>query len=252
MRKLLLALLILTYTISCATIPVSDSKPISHQNWTELLGKHVNAKGMVDYKGMIADSTALNTYLDLLSANHPNEKNWSKGERLAYWINAYNAFTVQLIIRNYPVESIKDIAGGIPFVNTPWDVKFIKIEGETYDLNNIEHGIIRKEFNEPRIHFALVCAAVSCPKLRNEAYTAQRLDEQLEDEARYFFNNPEKNTITKDKITVSKLLKWYWGDFSDVAEDRISYVNKYSKTKANSDAEVDFMDYNWALNEQSP
>jgi len=250
MKNIFLVLFIAVYTISCASVPASDSKPITHEKWSRLLKKHVDKKGLVDYKGMIADSTELNAYLELLSANHPNEKNWSKDERLAYWINAYNAFTVKLIIRNYPVESIKDIAGGIPFVNTPWDVKFIKIEGEEYDLNKIEHGIIRKDFKEPRIHFALVCAAVSCPKLRNEAYTAARLDEQLEDETRYFFNNPEKNIISKNKITVSKLLKWYWGDFSDVAEDRVSYVNRYSKTKANSDVEVDYMDYNWALNEQ--
>jgi len=250
MRNIAFILLISLHAVSCSAVPVSDSKPVSHEKWDQLLKKHVNDKGMVNYKGFIADSTALNNYLDILSANHPNNKNWSKDEALAYWINAYNAFTIQLIIRNYPVESIKDIAGGIPFVNTPWDVKFIQIEDETYDLNNIEHSIIRKEFNEPKIHFALVCAAISCPKLRNEAYTAEKLDAQLEDQTRSFFNNPKKNQIGKDKIVVSKLLKWYWGDFSDVAEDRVSYVNRYASTKANSDAEVDFMEYNWALNEQ--
>lgn len=229
---------------------MSDSKPVSHEKYDQLLKKHVNDKGMVNYEGFIADSTALNSYLDILSANHPNNENWSRDEALAYWINAYNAFTIQLIIRNYPVESIKDIAGGIPFINTPWDVKFIQIEDENYDLNNIEHGIIRKEFSEPRIHFVLVCAAISCPKLRNEAYTPEKLDAQLEDQTRSFFNNPEKNQVTKDKIVVSKLLKWYWGDFSDVAEDRVSYVNRYASTQVNSDAEVDYMEYNWALNEQ--
>jgi len=250
MKNIFLIIMISVYTISCASVPGSDSKPVNHQKWDRLLKKHVDDKGMIDYKGMIADSTELNAYLDVLSANHPNEKNWSKDEALAYWINAYNAFTVQLIIRNYPVKSIKDIAGGIPFVNTPWDIKFIEIEGRKYDLNNIEHGIIRKEFKEPRIHFALVCAAVSCPKLRNEAYIPEKLDAQLEEETRYFFNNPEKNRIGKDEIVLSKLLKWYWGDFSDVAEDRVTYVNRYSTTKVNSDAEVDYMEYNWALNEQ--
>jgi hypothetical protein len=228
----------------------SDSKPVSHATWDILLKKHVDETGMVNYKGMIKDSLELNKYLELLSENHPNEKNWSEDERLAYWINAYNAFTVKLIVKYYPVESIKDIAGKIPFVNTPWDIKFIEIEGETYDLNNLEHGIIRKQFAEPRIHFALVCAAVSCPRLRNEAFTAAKLDAQLEDEAKYFFNNPKKNKISAEKIQISKLLDWYWGDFKDVVESRVEYVNRYSTVKANADAEVEFMDYSWELNEQ--
>jgi hypothetical protein len=230
----------------------SDSKPVSHSIWDSLLKKHVDDRGMVDYKGMMKDSTELKNYLNLLSKNHPNEKNWSSEERLAYWINAYNAFTVKLILDYYPVESIKDIGSSIniPFVSTPWDIKFIEIEGEEYDLNNLEHGIIRKEFNEPRIHFALVCAAMSCPKLRNEAYTAKDLGAQLEEEATYFFNNEEKNKISADKVQLSKLLDWYWGDFKDTAKSRVEYVNRYSKTKANADAKVEYLDYSWKLNEQ--
>lgn len=228
----------------------SDSQPVSHDTWDMLLNKHVDETGMVNYKGMIGDSLELNKYLDLLSKNHPNKENWSEDERLAYWINAYNAFTVRLIIRNYPVESIKDIAGGIPFINTPWDIKFIQIEGETYDLNNLEHGIIRKEFSEPRIHFALVCAAVSCPRLRNEAFTPEKLDAQLEAEAVYFFNNPKKNKISADQLELSKLLDWYWGDFKDIAANRVEYVNRYSKVRAKPSADVDFLDYSWELNEQ--
>ena len=250
MRSFILILLISSYTFSCAAPISSHSKPVSHEKWNQLLKKYVDEDGLVNYKGIIADSTELNSYLDLLSANHPNAENWSENERLAFWINAYNAFTIRLIIRNYPVNSIKDIAGGIPFVNTPWDIKFIKIEGQEYDLNNIEHGIIRKEFNEPRIHFALVCAAMSCPKLRNEAYDPSKLQSQLEDQTRSFINNPSKNEIAKDKIKISKILKWYWSDFSDVADNRISFINQYSKVKVEENADVDFMDYNWALNEQ--
>ncbi|HKL40494.1 MAG TPA: DUF547 domain-containing protein, partial [Cryomorphaceae bacterium] len=120
----------------------SDSKPVSHSTWDSLLKKHVNDQGMVDYKGFINDSTKLNRYLDLLENNHPNEKNWTRDERLAYWINAYNAFTIKLVTKHYPVESIKDIGSSIniPFVSTPWDIKFIEIEGKEYDLNNLEHG----------------------------------------------------------------------------------------------------------------
>ncbi len=226
------------------------AEPVSHSSWSALLKKYVNDKGMVNYQGFIKDSLELNEYLSILESHHPNKEKWSEKQQLAYWINAYNAFTIRLIIRNYPVESIKDIAGGIPFINTPWDVKFIQIEGETYDLNNIEHGIIRKEFQEPRIHFALVCAAMSCPRLRNEAYTAASLDEQLDEEATYFFNNTKKNKISTDKAELSKLMKWYSGDFENAAPDIITYVNRYSKTKLSQNATIDYMDYSWKLNEQ--
>lgn len=228
----------------------SDSKPVSHEKWTKLLQKHVDDNGMVDYKGFIADSTALNEYLNLLSAHHPNDQHWTENERLAYWINAYNAFTIQLVIRHYPVESIKDIAGSIPFINSPWDVKFIEIEGQTYDLNNIEHDIIRERFKEPRIHFALVCAAISCPRLRQEAFTADQLDEQLEAGAAEFFNNPSKNRINPEKAEISKILDWYSGDFTEVNPSPRNYVNRYSKTKIKADAEMGFMDYDWGLNER--
>ena len=226
------------------------SNPVDHSAWDALLKKHVNEKGLVDYKGMIADSLALNKYLDMLSVNVPDKDVWTDAAQLTYWINAYNAFTVKLIIKNYPVKSIKDIAGGIPFVNTPWDVKFIEIGDETYDLNNIEHGIIRKQFDEERIHFALVCAAISCPPLRNEAYTADRLNDQLNDQARTFFNDSSKNKIAQDKASISPILKWYGGDFKDKAPSLREYVNQYSKVQINQGVDVGFTDYDWSLNEQ--
>jgi len=228
----------------------SDSKPVTHEQFTALLKKHVNDNGMVNYKGFIADSVAFNKYLTLLENHHPNEKNWSRDERLAYWINAYNAFTIRLIIRNYPVESIKDLGGGIYKVNTSWDIKFIEIEGETYDLNNIEHSIIRKEFDEPRIHFAVVCAAMSCPKLRNEAFEAATLDAQLKAQAVHFFNSDLRNDISPDNPKVSKLMKWYSGDFDGHAKDITAYINKYSKVKINDGVSLDYLDYDWSLNEQ--
>ena len=247
--SLSLSLLIFSACIGIDDI-TSDSSPISHDIWDALLQKHVDNTGLVNYRGFIRDSLEFNSYLNLLSKNHPNKENWSEDEELAYWINTYNAFTVKLIIDYYPVKSIKDIAGSILFINSPWDLKFIEIEGETYDLNNIEHGIIREKFSEPRIHFALVCAAVSCPRLRNKAFTAERLDQQLEEEAKYFFNNPAKNKISADKLELSKLLSWYWGDFKDVASSRAEYVNRYSKVKANPDAKVDYLEYSWELNEK--
>lgn len=228
----------------------SNSKPIKHDDWDALVKQHVNEAGWVDYKGFIADSTRLQNYLDQLRANHPNQKNWSRDEQLAYWINAYNAFTVELILDHYPVESIKDIKSGIPFVNGVWDIEFIKIEDQVYSLNNIEHGIIRPKFNEERIHFAVNCASYSCPKLLNEAFCAEHLDQQLDKVVKAFINNPEKNLIEEDQIQLSKILSWYWMDFKNKYDSRIEFVNKYSTKKVNTDAKVDYLDYNWSLNEQ--
>ena len=229
----------------------STSEPINHQTWDALLKKHVSAEGKVDYAGFKEDAAELDAYLKLLSDNHPNEVNWSENERLAYWINAYNAFTVKLIVDNYPVKSIKEIGKGpnIPFVNTPWDIKFIKIEGQTYDLNNIEHGILRKHFNEPRIHFAVNCASVSCPNLRNEAFIASRLDEQLSDSARQFLADSGKNKLRPNKAELSKIFDWFKGDFTKNGQSLIQFLNQYAPVTLNPDAEISHLKYDWSLNE---
>lgn len=204
--------------------------------------------GRVDYRGFIADSTRLNAYLHLLGEHHPNEQYWTRDEQLAYWINAYNAFTVKLIVDHYPIASIKDIKHGIPFVNTVWDIKFIKIEERTYDLNNIEHGIIRPKFDEPRIHFAVNCASVSCPRLRNEAYTAGRLDEQLTDQARSFLTDPHKNKLAKEQLQLSRLFTWYGSDFKEDGLSIIEYIRQYTDQPIADDAQVNYLEYDWRLN----
>lgn len=233
------------------TPPTSEAAPVDHSPWNTLLQKHVDSRGMVNYKGMKQDRAELKKYLDLLSANAPDPKKWTKDEQLAYWINAYNAFTVELILEYYPLKSIKDIGATIkiPFVNTPWDIKFITIGGKKLDLNNIEHGIIRKQFNEPRIHFALVCAAKSCPPLRNEAFTAQKLNLQLDDQGKRFFADPTKNIVTASKASISMILNWYGGDFKKV-KPLEQWINQYAATPLRPGASITYMGYNWALNEQ--
>ncbi|TXC76995.1 DUF547 domain-containing protein [Luteibaculum oceani] len=224
-------------------------QPPSHAVWTELLSKNVDEKGKVNYRGFIGDSTKLNSYLETLSKNPPHETKWTKEDQIAYWINAYNAFTVQLIIRNYPVESIKDIGGKIPFINSSWDIKFIAIGGEVFDLNNLEHGILRKYFNEPRIHFAVNCASISCPKLRNEAYEGKKLNAQLSDQTKSFLADTSKNKfLSAEKAELSKLFKWFTGDFTK-NESLISFINRYAPKKLNKDADIDYLEYNWSLNE---
>lgn len=226
---------------------ISSSTPVSHDQWTTLLSKHVSPEGYVDYEAFLIDSAQLNQYLQLLSSAHPNDEHWSREEQLAYWINAYNAFTVKLIVDHYPVASIKDIKNGIPFVNTVWDMKFIDIEGHLYDLNNIEHGIIRKHFDEPRIHFAVNCASISCPKLLNQAYLPDHLEEQLTEATKGFLSDPTRNNIAEHQL--SSIFSWFKGDFTKSAGSLISFVNQYSTHQLPENAKLTFLDYNWQLNE---
>ncbi len=252
LKAAFLSLLSLLIVQACKVKKVqSDANPVEHQLWDTLLSSHVSEDGLVDYEGFIRDSSRLNEYLDMLSDHHPNDANWSREERLAYWINAYNAFTVKLIIKNYPTASIKDIQPGITFINTVWDIKFIEIEGEQYDLNNIEHGIIRPRFDEPRIHFAVNCAAVSCPILQNRAYTAKQLDQQLDYAARTFINDPTRNKLSEDQLQLSKIFNWYGGDFGGRSA-LIPFIRQYTQQEIRDDADISFLDYNWALNSQVP
>jgi hypothetical protein len=246
------AILILMLLSSChSDTPNSTGslKP-SHEIWTKLLNQHVDVEGNVNYQGFQKDSSTLNEYLDILVNNPPDKKDWPESAQLAYWINVYNAFTIKLIIDHYPVESIRDIGSKIqiPFINSPWDIKLIEIEGKKYDLNNVEHSILRKNFEEPRIHFAIVCASFSCPKLRREAYTAEKLEEQLQGQAADFINDAAKNSISKNKAEVSKIFSWFKGDFTR-SGSLADFLNQYSKTKLDKDAKISYMNYDWSLNE---
>lgn len=253
MRLLFATLLILgTMGQSCLKgIPHGKQPAITHGQWTALLQKHVNDKGLVDYKGFIADSTNLNNYLQLLSSHAP-AKDWSREEKLAYWINAYNAFTIKLITLHYPLKSIKDIGPGtqIIFVNTPWDKPFFSIGGKSMTLNTIEHKILRKQFTEPRIHFAINCASISCPKLLNVAYEAVSLDTQLTAQAKDFLADTDKNKVSADNPQLSSIFKWFNGDFKKTGLSKIGFINQYTPLRINDNANLDYLDYNWHLNEQ--
>lgn len=216
---------------------------ISNDQWNVLLKKYVTADGRVNYKGIENEKNKLEAYLDFLSKNPPKQ-NGERNEAMTYWINAYNAFTVKLILDHYPVKSIRDIDKG-----KPWDDPFIKIGGKKYSLNDIEKNILRKKFNDPRIHFAINCASKSCPRLLNEEFTPEKLDQQLNRVAKDFVNNSEKNKITPDKIAVSKIFDWYKDDFTR-SETLIDFLNRYSDNKIESTATMSFLDYDWSLNEQ--
>lgn len=246
---LLSSLALLLCNFQAADAPTPPGKPITHEIWNGLLQKHVRADGFVDYKNFQRDTAELNRYLDLLSANRPDEKTWTRNEQMAYWINAYNAFTISLILQHYPVKSIKDIKHGVAFVNSVWDIKFIRIGGKSYDLNNIEHGILRSDFKDARIHAAINCASYSCPRLRNEAYTADQLEAQLDDAMRGFINDGQRNQISARQARVSPIFNWFGGDFRRDAGSLRNFLNKYSKVPVAKSTGISFLDYDWRLNE---
>ena len=252
MRKLATVCISLILLSGCG-IHIKGKKPVySFDVWTSLLKKHVNSKGLVDYKGFIADKEKLQSYLDNLSANPPADT-WTENDKIAYWLNAYNAFTIKLIVDHYPVESIKDLGGKhqIIFINTPWDIKFFKIGGKTMTLNRIEHRILRSEFTEPRIHFALNCASISCPKLRREAYVGSKLDGQLTDQAKEFLSDTSRNMLDAKAPKLSSIFSFYGKDMRKWSgKSLIDYINQYAAIKINRDAALDYLDYNWNLNDQ--
>ena len=242
-------ILLLSCTYNSNTFASEATGKPDHTKWTVLLKKYVDDRGFVNYKSLSTEKEKLNAYTEDLS-NNPPQADWSNNEKLAYWINAYNAFTVKLIVDNYPLESIKDLNPSltIPTVRSIWTKEWFQIGGEDFSLDRIEHKILRKDFEEPRIHFAVNCASFSCPPLRNEAYVAERVDQQLDEQARQFINDTVRNKIAKDKVVISKIFQWFTGDFTE-GQSLIDFLNKYSKVKIDKSADVDHMDYDWALNE---
>lgn len=214
-----------------------EVKP-DHSQWHTLLQKYVSPTGKVNYAGFKSDKAKLQAYLDELAAN-PVQDNWSRAEKMAYWINVYNAFTIKLIVNNYPVSSITKIHNG-----KPWDVKWIKLGNKTYSLNEVENDILRPKYQDARIHFAVNCAAKSCPPLLNRAWTADNLDNYLEKQTRSFINNSKYNTISAREAHVSKIFEWYASDFGNLIE----FLNKYAASSINKSASVTFKEYDWALN----
>lgn len=213
------------------------NKP-SHSAFNTLLNKYVTSSGTVNYAGFKSQKSTLDNYLNDLAEN-PVQSSWSKNEKMAYWINLYNAATIKLILDNYPTSSIKNINGG-----KPWDKRWIKSGSKTYTLNEIENSILRPQFNDARIHFAVNCAAISCPRLMNKAFTASNLNSLLDENARWFINNTTFNSLSAKKVEISKIFDWYAADFGNI----IDYLNKYATTEIKSNAKVTYKAYDWDLN----
>lgn len=218
---------------------VNAQEKTSHQIYDDLLQKYVSDSGVVNYNGFIKEKELFEKYLNHLS-NNPPSQNWSSNKKLAYWMNVYNAFTIKLIIDNYPTKSIKDIKNA-------WTNRFFKLGEKWYNLNEVEHKILRK-MNDPRIHFGINCASFSCPPLLNKAFTPTNVNNELDFLTKRFINDSQRNKISTDKIQLSKIFQWFGNDFNTEGS-LIGFLNKYANVTINPNAKKSFLKYNWDLND---
>ena len=240
---------------------VTTPETVNHARFDRVLMEYVDAAGYVDYARLQARADSLlRPYLQQLAETDPAALD--REARLAFWINAYNAYTIKLILDHYPVESINDIKPGagpaVPKVNSPFKLDVGEVAGEVRTLDEIEHGIIRERFDEPRIHFALVCAAVSCPRLRKEAYTGDRLNDQLDDQARTFLHDTDKNAVPagEETVALSRIFKWFDEDFGASSASIQRFIAPYFDGNVRTNLEqarydVSYRKYDWSLNDQS-
>ena len=272
--NLLLCLICLS---TSTTVIAQTPKPaIDHTPLTTLLEKHVNDEGHVNYTALQNDRQAFENYLAQLNAITKDElRTTTPAQQIAFWINAYNAFTLKAIIDNYPIEprpfggwfapdnSIKQIKG-------VWTGLEFPVAGHSLTLDHMEHEILRKQFDEPRIHFAIVCASLSCPDLRREAYTGDQLEQQLAAQQQRFLSNPEKGLrIEGDELLISKIFDWFAEDFQTSGDNLPDFPNRSEELAGvlrylyqhsnhpqlqqlldSGDFRVNYLDYDWNLNEQ--
>lgn len=252
-RRALLSVRILA-AISLLGLPVGltpaySADGVDHSLFGELLRKHVE-NGLVDYGGFKSEEAKLDRYLEVLEKT--NTDSLSRNEQFAFYINAYNAWTIKLILGAYPeVQSIKDLGS---FFRSPWGKKIAPIDGDLLTLDNIEHDILRPRFNDPRIHFAVNCASMGCPPLRAEPYRGEVLDRQLTEMTESFINNSGFNRLEENTLYVSKIFKWYGEDFDNGI---VPFFLKYARGELRErlvnragNIEIEYLDYDWSLNDR--
>ena len=228
-----------TFLLILLSISLISAQESDYQN---LLSSYVSDEGFVDYKGLKNEEAKLDVYLSYLQ-NTSAENSWSDNRKKAFWINAYNAYTLKLILDHYPLKSITSISiKG----NTAWKSPIAKVGGKVYTLDQIEHDILRKTLFDPRIHVGVNCASISCPKLSNKAFTEDNIDTELDRLMTEFINHATNNLYAKKHIEISQLFNWYKDDFKKKGSI-IDYINGYAKTPVKANAKIRYLEYNWNL-----
>ena len=234
MKKLLFLILIVAFQSQAQT-----------KTFDNLLKKYVSEDGFVNYAAMKKDKAKLDNFITYLSITKPLSS-WSNNKNKAFWMNAYNAYTLKLIVENYPVKSITKINKK---GKTAWKIPFAVVGGETYTLDHIEHEILRKTLFDPRIHVGINCASGSCPKLANFAFTETNVNNELERLMNVFINDTTRNQLSFKKVQISSIFNWFQQDFTKEGSV-VDYVNKYAETPVNPKAKISYLTYDWGLNEK--
>jgi hypothetical protein len=238
---------LITVVIAETRLPASTGSSVDHSLYGDLLAKYVQ-NGRVNYAGFQSEEPQLDRYLKLLQGIDP--KTLARDEQFAFYANAYNAWTIKLILTKYPdISSVKAL--GV-FNTGPWKKKVVKLKGETVSLDHIEHNILRPRFKDPRVHFAINCAAKSCPPLRSEPFLGEKLNQQLDDSTRSFINDPRSYRLDGHNFWVSRIFKWFSEDFN---EDPLAFFLQYADGGLKKNLEttsakinVKFLEYDWSLN----
>ena len=234
-----------------------SSLVIDHSAWDKLLQAYVSTDkdglNLFDYAGLKAHGLGdLKKYLSHLQSIDPAKL--SRDEQFAFWTNLYNAKTMEIVAEKYPVKSIRDIRLSLSDYAGPWREKIIKVMGVALSLDDIEHGIMRPIWRDPRIHYAVNCASVGCPNLQDRAYTGSALETMLEKAAREYINSARGVRFNGSKAIVSSLYDWYGDDFGDSAPDILAHIRKYAgpvlADRITGVKQFSDYEYDWALNEK--
>ena len=241
-------LLSILLTVSGGWLSASLAGPtVDHSIYAELLMKYVK-NGRVDYEGFKSEEAKLDDYLKILES--VDSKSLSEDEMFAFYVNAYNTWTIKLILSGYPeVKSIKDLGS---LFKSPWKKEIVRIDGGVITLDNVEHDILRPRFKDPRVHFAINCAAISCPPLRAEPYQGDILGTQLDDSTRSFLNDPNRYKFEGNTFYVSRIFKWFAEDFKhDVLSFYLKYADEDLRRKLEAkrtSLRIQYLPYDWGLN----
>lgn len=251
---------VLAVTTWATTDHVGAAERVDHSAWDRLLKAYVRqgADGLnrVNYSAFKRGGhAALKTYISNLQAVDPNALD--QREQFAFYVNLYNAKTIDIVLDHYPIRSIKDISLGgrllASITGGPWNAKVVKVKGAELSLDDIEHGILRKRFQDPRIHYAVNCASVDCPNLSNEAYTGAKLDAQLDAAARSYVNHPRGFRFEGQALVASSIYKWFTEDFGGSDEGVLKHALKYADpnlaAKLKTARSISRFEYDWSLND---